>query len=344
MTLVDSILFFLAVSLMLYAIFGGADFGAGILELFLDQPRREDQRALIAHAMAPVWEANHVWLILAVVILFMGFPSIYTSVSVLLHIPLMAILMGIVARGCAFTFRHYDTVQTYRRTYTRIFAYSSLWTAFFLGVCSGVFMIGHLDPNAVDFFDLFIGPWLNAFCMSLGLFTVGLFMLLASVFLVGEAEDQELKAIFRRKARNALILVVVSGGLVFLSGETVDISLFDLFVSHPLSIVCFALATLLLPPFYLALQRSQRTLWVRLLGVVIMVLVMLGWFAVQYPWAIRYAPPHGDLSFYAAAAPEATLKALLAALIVGSLLIFPALFYLMKVFKWQTLDEEQHFH
>ena len=94
--LVESIAFFLAVSILLYCLFAGADFGAGILEAFLGAHRRQEQRAVITHAMGPVWEANHVWLILAVVILFTGFPKAYSALSITFHIPLTVMLIGIV--------------------------------------------------------------------------------------------------------------------------------------------------------------------------------------------------------------------------------------------------------
>jgi cytochrome d ubiquinol oxidase subunit II len=79
---VESIAFFLAASILLYCLLAGADFGAGILEALLGNHRREEQRKIISHAMGPVWEANHVWLILAVVILFMGFPKAYSALSI----------------------------------------------------------------------------------------------------------------------------------------------------------------------------------------------------------------------------------------------------------------------
>src|SRR5919202_733261 len=91
-------------SFVLYTLLGGADFGAGIIETFAG---KRGERA-VSKAMAPVWEANHVWLILAVVILFTGFPAVYSSLSLVLHIPLMTVLLGIIFRGSAFTFRHYD--------------------------------------------------------------------------------------------------------------------------------------------------------------------------------------------------------------------------------------------
>src|SRR5688572_4240751 len=88
---------FLGVSLLLYCLLGGADFGAGVLELFLRRRHRAAQRKIIDKAMGPVWEANHMWLILMVVILFVGFPAVYARVSVNLHIPLTAMLLGVIA-------------------------------------------------------------------------------------------------------------------------------------------------------------------------------------------------------------------------------------------------------
>src|SRR5262249_18514022 len=97
----------LGVSFILYTFLAGADFGAGLWEKL--PGRRGD--STISKAIAPVWEANHVWLILAIVILFSGFPMVYSSLAWVLHIPLMMVLIGIIMRGCAFTFRHYDVHQ-----------------------------------------------------------------------------------------------------------------------------------------------------------------------------------------------------------------------------------------
>src|SRR6185369_1429317 len=96
------------VSLILYALLGGADFGGGLWDLLASGPRAAAQRELVERAIAPVWEANHVWLVLLVVLLFSAFPTAYAAVSVALHVPLALMLVGIVLRGSAFTFRHYD--------------------------------------------------------------------------------------------------------------------------------------------------------------------------------------------------------------------------------------------
>src|SRR4051812_5064628 len=123
--LIELIAFFLAASILLYALFAGADFGAGILEAFLAKQKRQAQREILTHAIGPVWEANHVWLILAIVILFVGFPKAYSALSVIFHIPLTLMLIGVILRGCAFTFRHYDAIQDQsQRYYTFIFVIS----------------------------------------------------------------------------------------------------------------------------------------------------------------------------------------------------------------------------
>jgi cytochrome d ubiquinol oxidase subunit II len=345
MSLVDVVLVFLGIAIVFYVLFGGADLGAGILELFLSKDKREEERALIAHAMAPVWEANHVWLILAVVIIFMGFPRVYTESSTYMHLPLMAVLVGIVARGCAFTFRYYDTERTYRRTYTRIFAYSSLWTTFFLGVLGGSSVAGLINPNAKAYGELFLDPWLNPFCISLGIFTACFCTMLANIFLVGEADEIELTRILRRKAKIALLVTSLMAPLPLVMAELMGRPLLQMILQKPLSLGFFALAILLVPLVWISLNRSIWTTWARAFSVVLVGSIILAWFMAQYPTALFYAPDSNlrSLTFYEAAAPEATLRVLLGGLVVGSLCIFPALAYLFRIFKWETLDEERRY-
>src|SRR5688572_31677612 len=97
----------LVLSLTTYALLGGADYGGGVWDLLASGPSAARQRATIARAIGPVWEANHVWLIAAIVILFMGFPRAFAAVSIYLHVPLLVVLVGIVLRGSAFVFRAY---------------------------------------------------------------------------------------------------------------------------------------------------------------------------------------------------------------------------------------------
>lgn len=202
---------FLVISLLFYVLFGGADFGAGIIEIFAGRRHYHT----ISKAIAPVWEANHIWLILVVVILFMGFPLIYADMSRYLHIPLLALLVGIVLRGCAFTFRHYDAIKDQSQDwYTFIFRLSSLFTPLFLGMVAGGMLVGRM-PVAMhngSFYSLFIAPWFNLFCLAVGIFTVCLFSFLAAVYLIGEARSEEETHTFVRAARNSNIALVLAGG------------------------------------------------------------------------------------------------------------------------------------
>src|SRR6185312_13018003 len=88
------IIAYLFLALLLYLLLGGADFGAGIVELFTSRKNKGRTRKTLYHAIGPIWEANHMWLIIAIVILFVGFPMIYTEMSVYLHIPLVCMLIG----------------------------------------------------------------------------------------------------------------------------------------------------------------------------------------------------------------------------------------------------------
>ena len=181
--MISLILFFLITSLLLYVIFGGADFGAGILELMAPKKDSVRTQELTYRALGPVWEANHMWLVLAIVILFVGFPAAYAQLSIHLHIPLMIMLLGIVLRGTMFIFRHYDAVKDGSQIwYARLFAWSSFLTPLFLGMIVGGSIGGQIDPNATSFYDNFVAPWWNAYSLWLGIFFCLSSAFLAAVF------------------------------------------------------------------------------------------------------------------------------------------------------------------
>src|SRR6478609_5611808 len=128
------VIIYLFLSILLYVLLGGADFGAGIVELFTSSKNKRKTRNTLYHAIGPIWEANHMWLIIAIVILFVGFPPIYTAMSIYLHIPLVCMLIGVIARGTAFVFRHYDAIRDDMQwLYNRVFISSSFITPLFLG-------------------------------------------------------------------------------------------------------------------------------------------------------------------------------------------------------------------
>lgn len=337
--MIDILVFFIGASLLLYVLLGGSDFGAGIIELLPAGRLREQQKEVINRAMGPVWEANHMWLILVVVILFMGFPTIFTTLMIALHWPMLALLVGIVVRGAAFTFRHYDAVQdkTSQRVYTWLFGLSSLWTSLWLGTIAASLNRGIIDPEARDFWAAYVAPWWGAYPLAVGVFVACIYAFLAAIYLVGETGDDELRRRFLRLAAVFNGLVVASGGLVFLASLGERHNLATAFLERPLNLAVVALATLLFVALWL-LVAKRRTLLTRMVAAGQMALIPLGWYMLYAPDAVLTTA--GPLSFYTAAAPPATLRQLVLALLVGSLFIFPSLIYLLRVFKRSRASPE----
>src|SRR3954463_6396654 len=141
------VILFLCFAILLYFLLGGADFGAGIIELFTSDGNKHRTRKTMYQAIGPIWEANHMWLIITVVILFVGFPDIYSEMCTYLHIPLLILLLGIIARGTAFTFRNYDAIkdENTQNLYNHMFVYSSFVTPLFLGIIAGSALSGQID-------------------------------------------------------------------------------------------------------------------------------------------------------------------------------------------------------
>ena len=216
LSLANAVAAALLVSFNAYVRMGGADFGGGVWDLFSSGPRRAEPRALIADAIGPIWEANHVWLILAVVLLFTCFPAAFSDIAIGLHIPLTLMLIGIVLRGSAFTFRTYarqtDGVQ---RRWGRLFAAASLVTPLLLGSMVGAIASGRLGTRtAGTFASLYVRSWLDPFCVAVGALTLALFAFLAAVYLTVEAKSRPLPDDFRRRALWAAGAVFVSAWMV----------------------------------------------------------------------------------------------------------------------------------
>ena len=158
------VIIYLWTALLLYLLLGGADFGAGIIELFTSDKNKGRTSDTMYKAIGPIWEANHMWLIIVIVILFTGFPKLYSLVSTYLHIPLVIMLLGIIARGTAFAFRHYDAIQDdMQKVYSKIFRFSSFVTPLFLGIIAASAVSRRIDVNATAFVDAYIFSWLNFF-------------------------------------------------------------------------------------------------------------------------------------------------------------------------------------
>lgn len=322
----------LAICLLLYVLLGGADFGGGILELLT----RGKTSRIVSRAIAPVWEANHMWLILVIVILFVGFPKVYSTVLTALHIPVLLVLLGIIFRGTAFTFRHYDIdEETPKAIYSSVFRYSSLFTTFFLGVTVGGIILGEISLDySKGLYMIYIHPWFNLFSFSLGIFMVVLFAFLANIYTVGETTDEIQISRLKCLAKRLIVVLVISGGLVFAAAEVNGHPLFSEFYHSPVSIISVVLATFALPLLWINLNRNNKNL-LRIIAGFQTTMIVLGWFAIQFPVVVKINNGP-DITVGNSSAPEQTQFYLLIALVVGVLIIFPAMGYLYKTFKFES--------
>jgi cytochrome d ubiquinol oxidase subunit II len=324
----------LALSLNAYVLFGGADFGGGVWDLLASGPRRERQREVIAHAIGPIWEANHVWLILAIVLTFTCFAPVYARLGTILHIPLTLMLVGIVLRGSAFTFRTYDTRgDAAQRRWGRTFASASVFTPVLLGVSIGAVASGRVRPvNMSGFVSQFVQPWLTPFALSVGLLALTLFAFLAAVFLTMETHDPELCEDFRRRALGAGVAVFFASALVLLlshnAAPLVRTGLMASSWALPLH-----LATGMSAVVVLAALWFRRFRLARVAAGLQVSLIFWGWALAQYPLLV---PP--DLTIANSAAPESTLRLVLVALAIGGAVLLPSLWYLFQVFKTAPAD------
>ena len=189
----------IVVALILYALLAGADFGGGMWDLLASGPRARQQREAIADAIGPVWEANHVWLILVIVLLFTAYPPAFGAIMTALHIPITVVLIGIVLRGSAFVFRKYDAQDdaTHRR-WSTVFSIASFLTPLFLGMTLGGLASGAIRVQDGMVTTGFLAGWTSAFAIACGLFAQGLFAFLAAAYMTVEtAADPALQADFR---------------------------------------------------------------------------------------------------------------------------------------------------
>ncbi len=323
--------FFLIIALILYVVFGGADFGAGIVELFSKPSKRAETEILVYRAIGPIWEANHVWLIVIIVILFVGFPNAYVVLSTYLHIPMFLMLLGIIIRGTTFMFRHYDAIQDEAQLYySAVFRWSSFITPFFLGLTAGAPLLGRIETNPTDFYSGFVAPWANAFCISMGFFVCAISAYLAAILLIGEAPSSE-KGRYIRMALWWNVATVITGGFVFLAAEYNGLPLLEEFIQDWHCLVIAGLATLSLPVLRRAVSRPMPILQ-RLIAGFQIGCILIAWLWNQYPVLVRLKDGM-TITVKDSLAPAATLQTLGIALIVGVMIIIPSLIYLYLIFK-----------
>src|SRR6267143_4912288 len=309
----------------------GRTTGGGVWDLFAFGRRATAQRALIADAIGPVWEANHVWLILVLVILFTAFPPAFAAISIALHIPLTLLLIGIVLRGTTFTFRAHDAQRDdVQRRWSLLFSIASIITPVLLGIVLGAIASGTIELENGVVVSGFLKSWLTPFPFAVGFFALSLFAFLAAVYLTVEASEHELQEDFRLRALIAGIAVGILALTVFLLAGTgaptvrAGISRSWWALALHLFTAVFALAA-----FYSLWSRKYRL--ARVCAAAQVTLILLGWALAQFPHLVE-----PDITIAAAAAPRSTLQLLLGALAAGAILLFPSYYYLFRVFKGET--------
>jgi cytochrome d ubiquinol oxidase subunit II len=332
MTAADAVLVVLFASLTAYALFGGADFGAGWWDLVAGGPERgARKRGLIEHAIGPVWEANHVWLIFTIVLLWTAFPAVFAAISSTMYIPLTLAALGIIGRGAGFAFRKTSTTLPLRRLYGAGFAFSSVVTPFFLGTVAGGVASGRV-PIGISAGDA-LDAWWNPTSVAMGLLATAVSAYLAAVFLTRDAQrhEPELVDSLRRTAlRTGLVLgALAAGGLVVVRLDAPMLA-DRLAKPVPLLLVAVSAAAGLAS---LALLAARRYLAVRVTAGLAAATVLWAWGAAQYP--ILLWP---DTTVRDAAATPAVLTATLGAVGVGAVVLVPSLWWLLRLFQSDRVE------
>jgi cytochrome bd ubiquinol oxidase subunit II len=318
----------IVIALNAYVLLGGADFGGGVWDLLASGPRREAQRERIAHALAPVWEANHVWLILVVVLLFTCFPAVFARLSIVLHVPLSLVLLGIVLRGAAFTFRAYGGYAGGERAWGVVFAVASLMTPLLLGVALGSIAAGRVVmPEGTGFVAGYIRPWLTPFAGSVGLLTLMLFAFLAAVYLTVEtADDRALQEDFRSRALASGVGTFFAALLSLVLARQAAPLVWHGLMATPRAILIHLLTAASAVTALVALARRRYPL-ARVAAAAQVTFILWGWALAQYPALV---PPDLGLD---SAAPPVTLRLAAIVLALGGAVLLPSLRYLFRVFK-----------
>jgi len=317
----------LFIGLTAYTLLGGADFGGGIWDLLAGGPQRgAARRDLIARSIGPVWEANHVWLILVIVLFWTTFPAAFAAFASTLYIPLTLAALGIIGRGAAFAFRAASHTPREQRLYGATFAVSSVITPFFLGTIVGAVASGRIPPG-IAAGDIWTS-WLNPTSIYAGLLAIGSCAYLASVYLLADARRagaDQLVADFRRRALVTGVVVGAGalGGLAVVAADAPD--LFADLRGRALPVV---LVSVLAGVVSLVLIYAHRYVLARVTAALAVAAVLWAWAAAQYPVLL---PP--EVTIEEAAGARTVLTTVLTALAAGSLLLVPSLLWLFFLFQ-----------
>lgn len=316
----------LLLGVILYAVLGGADFGGGIWDLLARGPRADEQRKVIAHAIGPIWEANHVWLIFVIVLVFTIFPPVFAALSIALYIPLSLALLGIVFRGAAFIFRTPARGTGYGGSaWDRVFAVASTVTPVFFGMAAGAVASGQIRVSNGEVTSSLWTTWLAPFPIIIGLLALATCAYLAAVYLTVETTGA-LQEDFRRRALGA------GKAFALLAAIALPLARSDApWIWHGLTSRAAVFAVPLVIGLALLSGWAVYTahfLLARAVAIVEVALLLVGWALAQYPYLV--VP---DLTFANAAASPAMMRAALIVFGIGALFLLPSLWLLFRVFK-----------
>jgi cytochrome d ubiquinol oxidase subunit II len=324
----------LLVALATYAVFGGADFGAGFWDLVAGGPAQgAAPRGAIERSIGPVWEANHVWLIFIFVVAWTAFPSAYESIVLTMFVPLTLAALGIVMRGASFAFRKAVVTLRFRRLFGGAFALSSVLVPFCMGAIAGGIASGQVPAGgrAGDPVD----SWLNAVSLLTGLLAVVLAAYLAAVFLVWDtrrAGETELAEYFRRRAvLTALVAAAVAAAALSVLGAKSS-HVFDGITSRALPLVILSVVC---GTGALVLLARDAARGARVLAVLAVAGIIGSWGVAQWPYIVPET-----ITVSAAAAPTGTLTALLVAAALALLIVVPGFVLLYVLDQRQLLPGE----
>ena len=317
----------------MYAVFGGADFGAGVWSLLAGRGERGRRpRELIDWAIGPVWEANHVWLIFVLVVLWTGFSSAFEAIFSTLFIPLSLAALGVVLRGAGFAFHHTARRARGRAMAETLFGLASVLTPFFLGTVVGAIAGGRVPAgNATG--DMWTS-WADPLSLVIGALFVATSAYLAAVFLVSDARRASAPDLERYFSNRALVAAVVAGALaavdlVFLHRDARYI--FDRLTDEglPLVIISAVCGIGVLVLLHRSVRRGARPLAVGAVAAVIW-----GWGVAQWPYLLPQ-----KLTITDAAAPSATLTGLLIVFGIAVVLVLPAIGLLYTLAQRNLIEE-----
>jgi cytochrome bd ubiquinol oxidase subunit II len=316
------------VALVIYSLLAGADYGAGFWDLVCSGPRRQDQRDLIARAIEPVWETNHVWLILIVVLLFAGYPPAFSAIFTGLAVPVFLILLGIVLRGSSYVFRAYFAGSVRTQLYWgKVFSISSSMTPLFLGIVIGAISGDTLVVKDGISENGFLRTWFHPFPLIVGVLSISLFAYLSACYLIIETEDPVLQVDFRNRALFSGFASVLAAFATYAVAGNDAGGIGNSLSRAPHVWLIEAGAAIAAVVAFQALW-SRHYLRARIAAAAQVGLIVIGWGAAQYPYLVR-----PDLTIFKSSAPTNVLAEIEIACAVGGVVLIPSLILLFHVFK-----------